>query len=69
MSDSERRIFHKDKKQEPTMDKPSQPWEEWPSFKRLMAKSREVPHPGTVTVRIFPNPRRNKVEKIEPEKK
>jgi hypothetical protein len=34
-------------------------------MKALLADSREVPHPGTVTVRIFPNPRRNKVEKSE----
>jgi hypothetical protein len=68
MSDLERSNIHKDKKQEQTMNEPSRPWAEWPEYKALKEGTRVVPHPG-VTVRIFPNPRRNKVEKTEPEKK
>jgi hypothetical protein len=28
-----------------------------PAWKRLQEKSKEIPHPGTVRVTIFPNPR------------
>ncbi|MEE4135941.1 MAG: hypothetical protein V2I32_07685 [Desulforhopalus sp.] len=58
-------VTNKDKKLEQTMREQLQALVDRPEIQKLMAESTEVPIPKTVTVRIFPNPRRNKTEKIE----
>ena len=49
-------MTRKSNEEKPTGSKPKERGIS-PARKRLQEKSKEIPHPGTVRVTIFPNPR------------
>ena len=51
----------KQSKDEKPTDSKQEEQEPSPALKRLLEQAKEIPHPGTVRVTIFPNPRGRRV--------